>query len=146
MQILDTRTWDKTILESVHFLMFPWWCFHGAGATKDSAAAYKWSLWDTRQKGQRSEYDVCVWLHEVLSTGKFWGGGGEVRVTTGTHQHNQLGILVYHLSHHAQARGYDKLKFFQETDIYWAPATTTSGLYTQLSEYKYREIPRHQIR
>ena len=89
---------------------------------------------------------VCVWFLEVLSTGKFLGGGGEVRVTTGTHQHNQLGILVYHLSHHAQARGYDKLKFFQETDIYWAPATTTSGLYTQLSEYKYREIPRHQIR
>lgn len=92
------------------------------------------------------ECDVCVWLHEVLNTGKFWGGGGEVCVTTGTHQHNQLGPLVYHLSHHAQARGYDKLKFFQETDIYWAPATTTSGLYTQLSEYKYREIPRHQIR
>ena len=33
MQILDTRTWDKTILECTFFhvfmVMFPWWCFHG---------------------------------------------------------------------------------------------------------------------
>ena len=86
---------------------------------------------------------VCDFIKYLVQV---FGGGGEVHVTTGTHQHNQLGTLVYHLFHHAQAQGYDKLKFFQEMDIYWAPATTTSGLYTQLAEYKYREIPRHQIR
>ena len=45
-----------------------------------------------------------------------------------------------------QVQGYDKLKFFKEADIYWTPATTTSGLYSQLFEYKYRELLRSQIR
>ena len=45
-----------------------------------------------------------------------------------------------------QVEGYDKLKFFKENDLYWAPASTTSGLYTQLYENKYREMPRTQLR
>ena len=40
---------------------------------------------------------------------------------------------------------YNKLKFFVEDQIYWAPATTTSDLYSQLASKKYREIPRNQI-
>lgn len=44
-----------------------------------------------------------------------------------------------------QPQQYDKLKFFKESEVYWAPANTTSGLYNQLSDYKYREIPRNQI-
>ena len=44
-----------------------------------------------------------------------------------------------------KVKGYDRLKYFQESAVYWAPATTTSGLYTQLYENKYRELPRNQI-
>ena len=40
---------------------------------------------------------------------------------------------------------YNKLKFFIEDQIYWAPASTTSDLYSQLASKKYREIPRSQI-
>jgi hypothetical protein len=40
---------------------------------------------------------------------------------------------------------YNKLKFFVEDQIYWAPASTTSDLYSQLASKKYREIPRNQI-
>ena len=33
-----------------------------------------------------------------------------------------------------------------EEQIYWAPASTTSDLYSQLASKKYREIPRDQIK
>ena len=41
---------------------------------------------------------------------------------------------------------YNKLKFFVEDDTYWAPASTTAHLYSQLASKKYREIPRNQLR
>lgn len=44
-----------------------------------------------------------------------------------------------------KVKGYDHLKFFKESETYWSPATTTSGLYAQLYENKYRELPREQI-
>ena len=45
----------------------------------------------------------------------------------------------------SQTNLYNKLKFFTEDTTYWAPASTTSGLYSQLAAKKYREIPRNQI-
>jgi ephrin-B len=36
-------------------------------------------------------------------------------------------------------------EFFEETDIYWAPASTVTGIYEQLSHHKYREISRLHI-
>ena len=42
-------------------------------------------------------------------------------------------------------QAYNKLDFFVEDQIYWAPASTTSDLYSQLASKKYREIPRNQI-
>ena len=41
---------------------------------------------------------------------------------------------------------YNKLEFFVEDDIYWAPASTTAHLYSQLASKKYREIPINQLR
>ena len=41
---------------------------------------------------------------------------------------------------------YSRLKFFVEDQIYWAPASTTSDLYSQLALKKYREIPMKQIK
>ena len=41
---------------------------------------------------------------------------------------------------------YSKTQFFVEDDIYWAPASTTSDLYSQLASKKYREISRDQIK
>ena len=41
---------------------------------------------------------------------------------------------------------YNKLEFFVEDDIYWAPASTTANLYSQLASKKYREIPINQLR
>ena len=41
---------------------------------------------------------------------------------------------------------YNKLEFFVEDAIYWAPASTTAHLYSQLASKKYREIPRDQLR
>lgn len=57
-----------------------------------------------------------------------------------------IGIVFHVHMCYIQVQGYDKLKFFKEADIYWTPATTTSGLYSQLFEYKYRELLRSQIR
>ena len=45
----------------------------------------------------------------------------------------------------SQGQGYDKLRFFVESNIFWAPAATTSDLYQQLAANKYREIPQHEI-
>ena len=45
-----------------------------------------------------------------------------------------------------QTGGYDRLRYFEERETYWAPATTESGLYTQLYENKYRELPRSEIK
>ena len=60
-----------------------------------------------------------------------------------THTHTPM----YTFTHiHSQLKGYDRLKFFKESETYWSPATTTSGLYAQLYENKYRELPREQIR
>lgn len=56
-----------------------------------------------------------------------------------------LSLLPPTISPCVQPQMYDKLKFFRESEVYWAPANTTSGLYNQLSDYKYREIPRSQI-
>ncbi len=41
---------------------------------------------------------------------------------------------------------YNRLRFFVEDQIYWAPASNTSDLYAQLASKKYREIHRNQIR
>ena len=54
---------------------------------------------------------------------------------------NQMDLLSFLLQTHE----YHKLKFFVEDQTYWAPASTTSGLYAQLADKKYREIPRDQI-
>ncbi|CAI8056312.1 Ephrin type-A receptor 4a (Fragment) [Geodia barretti] len=47
---------------------------------------------------------------------------------------------------HSMKHQYNKLCFFPEDKVYWAPATTASGLYAQLSAKRYREIPREQLR
>lgn len=36
-------------------------------------------------------------------------------------------------------------EYFDESDIYWTPASTVNGLYEQLFHYKYREITRQHI-
>ena len=36
--------------------------------------------------------------------------------------------------------------FFIEDTEYWEPDTNTDGIYQQLSDRKYREIIRHQIK
>lgn len=36
-------------------------------------------------------------------------------------------------------------RFFETEKQYWCPAVTTSDLYAQFSENKYREIPRQSI-
>ncbi|XP_019849279.1 PREDICTED: tyrosine-protein kinase SPK-1-like [Amphimedon queenslandica] len=41
---------------------------------------------------------------------------------------------------------YNKLQFFEQTENFWLPSSTTSGLYTQLSIRKYREISKEQMR
>ena len=41
---------------------------------------------------------------------------------------------------------YNKTQFFVENDIYWAPASTMSDLYSQLASKKYREICGGQIK
>lgn len=38
------------------------------------------------------------------------------------------------------------LSFFEECETYWRPASNREDLYQQLSQRKYREIPKHQIR
>ena len=52
-----------------------------------------------------------------------------------------LSILTFILE------AYNKLSFFLEEQIYWAPASMTSDFYSQLASEskKYREIPREQI-
>jgi len=45
-----------------------------------------------------------------------------------------------------QATGNGNAGYFAEEDIYWAPASTMPALYAQLAQYKYREIPRDQVR
>ena len=40
---------------------------------------------------------------------------------------------------------YSQLNFFEDEQVYWAPASTIADLYTQLSSKKYREISREQI-
>jgi hypothetical protein len=47
---------------------------------------------------------------------------------------------------HSMKHQYNKLCFFPEDNVYWAPAATASGLYAQLSAKRYREIPREQLR
>ena len=54
--------------------------------------------------------------------------------------------LLFSLFSPSQTNLYNQLKFFTEDTTYWAPASTTSGLYSQLAAKKYREIPRNQIR
>ena len=52
---------------------------------------------------------------------------------------NILGLLMH-------IQKYNKLEFFVEDDIYWAPASTAAHLYSQLASKKYREIPINQLR
>ena len=55
-------------------------------------------------------------------------------------------VFMFSLSIHVlQDVGYDKLTFFEHQNKFWAPASTTSGLYEQLAVNKYREIPREKI-
>ena len=56
--------------------------------------------------------------------------------------------FVHHNNYvmHDTQVAYSKLRFFEEEQIYWAPASTTSALYSQLASKKYREIPRNQIK
>ena len=46
---------------------------------------------------------------------------------------------------HVQDHKYKKLKFFEQDQVFWTPASTTSGLYAQLAVKRYREINRRQI-
>ena len=39
-----------------------------------------------------------------------------------------------------------KTRFFVEDPIYWEPGTETNDIYQQLSDKRYREIPRKQIK
>ena len=39
-----------------------------------------------------------------------------------------------------------KTIFFVEDPIYWEPGTETNDIYQQLSDKRYREIPRKQIK
>lgn len=55
--------------------------------------------------------------------------------------HAKFSILTFSM----QPETYNRLHFFVEDQIYWAPATTTSDLYAQLASKKYREIHRNQI-
>ena len=41
---------------------------------------------------------------------------------------------------------YNRLNFYVEEQVYWAPASMTSDLYAQLALKKYREISRNQIK
>ena len=59
-----------------------------------------------------------------------------------TQQHS-IGFTFYHST---QVQDYNRLQFFMEDQVYWAPASTTSGLYAQLASKKYREIHRSQLR
>ena len=47
-----------------------------------------------------------------------------------------------------QIHHYNKVvhEFYQEEQVYWAPASTTSALYSQLASRKYREIPKEQLK
>ena len=42
--------------------------------------------------------------------------------------------------------GNDSNAFFIEDTEYWEPDSNTDGIYQQLSDRKYREIIRHQIK
>ena len=46
---------------------------------------------------------------------------------------------------HVQDHKYKKLKFFEQDQVFWTPASTTLGLYAQLAVKRYREINRRQI-
>ncbi len=50
----------------------------------------------------------------------------------------------YNLKYHNLRSG--KASFFTEEPIYWDPENNTKGIYEQLAQKKYREIPRHEIR
>ena len=54
------------------------------------------------------------------------------------------GLVIHHGNDLMQV--YNKLNFFVKDQIYWAPASTASDLYSQLALKKYREIPRNQIK
>ena len=41
---------------------------------------------------------------------------------------------------------YNKLEFFVEEPVYWTPASTAAGLYSQLASKKYREISRNKLK
>lgn len=43
------------------------------------------------------------------------------------------------------AKKHDKLAFFETEKEYWSPAQTTSAIYSQLSDNRYREIPKQSI-
>ena len=46
---------------------------------------------------------------------------------------------------HTFQAAYNQLNFFEDEQVYWAPASTIADLYTQLASKKYREISREQI-
>lgn len=76
--------------------------------------------------------DICMFMHTFAII--------QSRVRT-LGQGESLIVIIL-----TQGVAYDHLKFFEERETYWAPATTESGLYTQLYENKYRELPRNEIR
>ena len=43
------------------------------------------------------------------------------------------------------AKEHDNLVFFETEKEYWSPAQTTSAIYSQLSDNRYREIPKQSI-
>lgn len=45
-----------------------------------------------------------------------------------------------------QTHNYNKLHFFEHSGLYWQPASTKAGLYSQLAAKKYREIPRADVK
>lgn len=54
-------------------------------------------------------------------------------------------LIFLFLSFFLQDQEYDKLNFFVQTQTFWKPAATTTGLYEQLASNKYREINRKEI-
>lgn len=56
-----------------------------------------------------------------------------------------LGTILFN---HMQQYGEQlhQSSFFIEDEVYWAPASSKTALYSQLSEKKYREILRQQIK
>ncbi len=72
----------------------------------------------------------------------------KIKLVANAYSNTYLGVISswVTISYSMQNDNYNRLQFFVQDQVYWAPATTASGLYTQLASKKYREINRNQIR